>query len=79
MCKTFRLHYHRKLTHICETMALGMEVTIPATLAWFIVGALTFSSLQEFKNKKITTMVNKTAKLVMGAAFVGRMVPGSML
>lgn len=55
-------------------MALGLKVTIAATLAWFIVGVLAFSSLQEFKNKKMTTMVNKTAKMVLGVALVGRMV-----
>lgn len=60
-------------------MALGLTVTIPANLAWFIVGVLAFSSLKKVKTKKPTTMVTKIAKSVMGVALVGRTVPNSML
>jgi hypothetical protein len=56
-------------------MALGLKVTVPAALAWFIVGLVAFSSLKKKSTfKKTTTMVKKITNSVLGVAFVGRTV-----
>ncbi len=54
---------------------MGLKVTVPVALAWFIVGVVAFSSLKKLTSKKPATMVNKIAKSVMGVALVGRTVP----
>ena len=55
-------------------MDLNPKVAIIAALAWFTAGVVEFSS-KKFTFKKLTAMVKKSAKLVVGVALVGRTVP----
>jgi hypothetical protein len=61
-----------------KTLNLKFALTIELTMS--IVGALAFFSVFSIiMIQNLATMMNKIITVVMGAALVGRMVPGSML